>query len=64
MANMVAEENRRRRSQRRVIVALAVCVTLGLGGLAYVVSELGRSQPKPVPIDVSTLPPVKAMPGQ
>jgi hypothetical protein len=64
MASLVADEDRRRRSQQRVIMVLAVCVTLGLGGLAYIVKELARSQPQPVPIDVSKLPPAKAMPGQ
>ena len=64
IAHLAAEEDHRRRSQRRVLAVLGLCIALALGGLVYTVNELARTQAKPVPIDVSQLPPARAMPGQ
>jgi hypothetical protein len=64
MARIAAEEEGRRRSQKPLLVILAVCVALGVAGLAYTLKELAGSQPRQVQIDVSKLPPAKAMPGQ
>jgi hypothetical protein len=59
---ILAEEQARRRTQRRAGLILAVSVALGLGALAYGLKEVARSQPAPAAVDLSNLPPIRPGP--
>ena len=61
---IVAQERDRRSSQLRVIFVLTLCVTLSVGGIAYLLKELASAKPQPVQVDVARLPPARATPGQ
>jgi hypothetical protein len=61
---LVAEARAHRRSQMRALIALAIAIAVGLGGLAYALKEVARSQPARTAIDVSNLPPIQPGPGR
>ena len=62
VANILAQEQDRRRKQRRAAIILFVCVALGLGAIAYGLTEMSRAQPAKVVIDPAKLPPIRPGP--
>ena len=62
--HILAQERERTRKQRRAAIILFVAVALGLGAIAYGLSELARTQPAKVVIDPAKLPPIRPGPPQ
>ena len=64
IAQILGQEQDRRRKQRRAAIILFVAVALGLGAIAYGLSELAGTQPAKVVIDPAKLPPIRPGPPQ
>lgn len=63
LARLAENESTQRRRQKWIVLILVIAVAVGLGGVIYVVSELGRSQPAKVVIDPAKLPPIRPGPA-
>ena len=62
ITHILAQEQERQRKQRRAAVILFVAIALGVGAIAYGLSEMARTQPAKVVIDPAKLPPIRPGP--